>query len=172
VLETEEAVPPSLIAHVSSGERLAGFIYGTLVVLSVIVAQAPNPSPPGTIAQVVAATSATFWIAHVYARALGSSLTKREQLSFAELRRVARHEASILEAAVPPLVALLIGAVGILDGPTAVWLAFALGLAVLLVQGLNFARIKRFGFLATALVVAVNVGLGLLLVGLKIALTH
>jgi hypothetical protein len=99
-------------------------------------------------------------------------LTKREQPSFAELRRVARHESSILEAAVPPLAALLVGAFGILAGPTAVWLAFALGLAVLLVQGLHFARIKRFGLLATALIVAVNVGLGLLLVALKIALTH
>jgi hypothetical protein len=172
VRETEEHVPPRLFARVSSGERLAGFIYGTIVVLSVIVAEAPNPAPPRTIFEIVLATSTTFWLAHVYAHSLGESLTRRERISFPEVRRVARHEASILEAAVPSLLALLAGAFDLVSDTTSVWLAFALGLGVLLVQGLTFARILRLKTLATVAIVTVNLGLGFVLVLLKIALTH
>jgi hypothetical protein len=47
-----------------------------------------------------------------------------------------------------------------------------LGLVVLGVQGVVFARVERLGLLATATVVVGNLGLGLLLVALKLVLTH
>ena len=50
------------------GERLGGYIYGTIVVLAVLVAGAKAyPTAAGKIAALVAITSVVFWLAHVYA---------------------------------------------------------------------------------------------------------
>ena len=155
------------------GDRLGGFIYGTIVTLSVVVAGSrAYPHDPGHIAAVAAVTCMVFWIAHVYAHALGHSASLGEHLSFAELRRIGRREWAIVEAAVPPIGALLLGAVGILAPRTSLWLAFGCGLVVLGVQGFVFSRAERLGAGATLVVVCVNLGLGLLLVALKLADSH
>jgi hypothetical protein len=155
------------------GERLAGFIYGTIVVLAVLVAGAKAyPDSAGRIAVLVAVTTLALWLAHVYAHGLGHAVARDEHLSGAELRHIARREASIVEAGLPSILALLLGAVGLLPTDAAVWLAIALGLVVLAIQGVVFARVERLGWLGTAGVVAANIGLGLLLVALKLLLTH
>jgi len=155
------------------GHRLGGFIYGTIVALSVIVGGArAYPHEPGHIAVLVAVTCIVFWLAHVYADGIGQSVARNERLSFAELKEVARDEASILEAAVPPIIPLLLGALGVFSERSAVWIAFALGFVVLAAQGLVFARVERYGRLATAAVVAANIGLGGLLVLLKLFVSH
>jgi hypothetical protein len=155
------------------GERLGGFIYGTIVVMSVIIAGARAfPDEPGRIAAVVAVTMLVFWAAHVYAHALAHSVGSDEHLALAEVRGIARREASILEAAAPPIAALLAGAIGLFDEDTAVWLAVVFGLIVLATQGFLFARVERLSALATMVVVALNLGLGVVLVGLKLFVSH
>ncbi len=155
------------------GERLAGFIYGTIIVLSVLVAGSRAfPDDAARIAVVVVVTSAVFWLAHVYAHVLAHSVTHDEHLSRAELWRIARREGSIVEAAVPPLAPLLLGALGAVSTHAAVWIAFGLGLGVLAVQGVVFARVERLGWPATLLVVAANLSLGAVLVALKVLVTH
>ena len=155
------------------GERLSGFIYGTIVALSVVIAGAKGyPDGPGHVAALVAVTCLVFWVAHVYAHSLGHSAAVGEHLSLQELRRIGRREWSIVEAAVPPVAALVLGAVGLLEPRTAVWLAVALGLVVLGAQGLIFARVERLGALATLGVVSANLGLGVVLVGLKLLISH
>lgn len=155
------------------GERLGGFIYGTIVVLAVVVAGGrAYPHGAGHIAVLVAATTTAFWVAHVYSHALARSVATGEHVSRAELREIARHEAAILEAAVPPVAALVLGTIGVLSAHTAVWCAIALGLVVLAAQGIVFARIERLGWLGTIAVVAANLGLGIFIVGLKILVTH
>jgi|SRR4051794_13518069 len=155
------------------GERLGGFVYGTIVVLAVIVAGAKAyPKQPGHVAGVVFVTSAVFWLAHVYSEALAHSVSRNEHLSWAELKRIARHEAAILEAAVLPIAALLLGSLGVLSATAAGWTALGVGLAVLAVQGIVFARAEKLGPLGTAVVVALNLGLGLVLVALKVLVTH
>src|SRR4051812_12902958 len=155
------------------GERLGGFIYGTIVVLSVIVAGAKSyPDAAGSIAVLAVVTVAVFWLAHVYAHALGQSIAHDRHLELVEVRRIARHEASMLEAAVPPVAILVAGAVGIVSRQTAIWGALALGLVVLVAQGITFARIERLGPLATLGVVGANLALGVLLVALKLVIAH
>jgi hypothetical protein len=155
------------------GERLGGFIYGTIIVLAVVVAGArAYEHEAGHIAGLVAVTVSVFWLAHVYADSLAHSVAHDEHLSLAELRRIARHEASIIEAAVPPIAALLLGAFGIVSTELAVWAAVGLGLVVLCAQGITFARVERLGPLGTLAVVAANLGLGVLLVGLKLLVSH
>jgi hypothetical protein len=155
------------------GERLGGFIYGTIVVLSVVIAGATAyPDGPGHIAAFVVVTTLVFWLAHVYAHGLAHSVGHDQHLSFAELRRIAGRESSILEAGVPPVAALLVGAFGLISGQVAIWVALALGLGVLVAQGLLFARVERLSWLGTLLVIVLNLGLGLLLIGLKLVVSH
>jgi hypothetical protein len=117
-------------------------------------------------------TTAVFWLAHVYSEALAHSVSRNEHLSWPELRRIARHEAAILEAAVLPVAALLLGSFGILSASAAGWVAVGVGLAVLAVQGVVFARVEKLGPLGSLVVIALNLGLGLVLVGLKAVVTH
>jgi hypothetical protein len=163
----------SRVRRAARGERLAGFIYGTIVVLSVIIGGArAYPHGPGHIAVLVVVTSVVFWLAHVYAHGLGHSVSHDEHLSLAELGHIARREGSIVEAALPPVAALLLGAAGVMSTKASVWFAFGLGLAVLVAQGITFARVERLGRLGTLVVVAVNLCLGLLLIGLKLVVSH
>jgi len=155
------------------GERLGGFIYGTIVALSVIVGGArAYPHDPGHVAVLVVITTVVFWLAHVYSHALGESLARDRHVSLEELLHIARREGSIIEATVPPIAALLLGAVGVFSEQTALWVAFGSGLAVLGAQGFVFARAERLGPLATLGVVAVNLALGVALVGLKLFVSH
>jgi hypothetical protein len=155
------------------GERLAGFVYGTIVALAVLVAGARAfPTDAGRIAAMILVTSVVLWIAHVYAHSLAHSVAHDERVSLAELRLIARREGSIVEAAVPPLAALLLGALDAVSTNTAVWLAFGVGLVVLAAQGIVFARVERLRWPGMLLVVAANIGLGLVLVAVKVFLTH
>lgn len=155
------------------GERLAGFVYGTIVVLSVLVAGARAfPEDATSVLVMVLVTSGVFWLAHVYAHALSHSVVHDERLSLAALRGIARRESALLEAAVPPAAALLLGVFDVVSTGTAGWIAFGLGLVVLAVAGVLFSRFERLGPAATLGVVAANVGLGLLLVALKVLVAH
>ena len=155
------------------GERLAGFVYGTIIVLAVLVAGArAYPNEAGHIAALVAVTSVVFWLAHVYAHGLAESVAKDEHLSLTNLRRIARREGSIVEAALPPVAALLLGAVGLMSTRTAVWVAFGLGLALLVVQGIVFARVERLGRFGTLAVVTANLCLGAVLVVFKLLVSY
>lgn len=124
------------------------------------------------IVVLLAVTTAVFWLAHVYAHGLGHVLAQDRHLSLGELRRIARHEAAIVEAALPPLAAMLLAAFGLISTRASIWIAYGLGLAVLVTTGLVFARVERLGWLGTLMVVALNLTLGLILVALKLAVTH
>ena len=169
----EDARIASPLARSAIGERLAGFIYGTIVTLAVVVAGVrAYAHEAGHVAALVSVTTVALWVAHVYAHALGHSVAHNERVTPAELRHIARREGAIVEAAVLPVAALLLGAVGLLSVRVAVWLAFGLGLGVLAAEGVRFARLERLGWLGTLLVVAGNMSLGLVLVGMKLVVTH
>lgn len=161
------------LGRIAMGERLGGFVYGTIVVLTVIVAGAiAYPDAAGHIAAIAVITTLVLWLAHVYAHALAHSVGHNRHLSLAELQYIARRESSIVEAGIPPLAALLLGVIGAVSTRVAVWMALGIGLAVLAALGLAFARVERLSWPWTLLVVTANLGLGLLLIGLKLVLTH
>lgn len=158
-----------MFSRAEIAERLGGFVYGTIVVLSVIVAGAKAyPDDTTRIAVLIAVTTVVFWLAHAYAHALAQSVRTREHLTFDEVRRIGRHEAALVQAGVPSIAVLLLGSLDVLDADTAIWLAVGFGLVVLAVQGFVFARVERLGRTGTVAVVAVNLALGLVLVALKL----
>jgi hypothetical protein len=159
----------SSVRRAALGERLGGFIYGTILALAVLVGAAKAyPDNPWKIVVLLAVTAIVFWLAHVYAHSVAHVFSEDRHLSFGELRGIARHEASIIEAALPLVGAMLLAAFGLLSTRAAAWIAYGLGLGVLIASGLVFARVERLGPLATLVVVLLNVALGLVLVTLKL----
>ena len=173
VVEKTRRSGESPLSRSAIGERLSGLIYGTIIVLAVVVAGAKAYSHDAAkIAGLMAVTSVVFWLAHVYAHSLAQTIARNEHLSLSELRHIAGREGSIIGAALPPLAALLLGAFGLVSTRVAVWAALGAGLAVLAVTGIIYARVERLGWLGTLAVVAANLGLGAALVGLKLLVTH
>ena len=120
------------------GAGVGGFIYGTILVLSVLAAAAQAyPHEAGHIAALVAVTSFVFWLAHVYAHGLSYSAAHDEHLSLAELRRIAGREGSIVGAALLPVAALSLGAFGLVSTRAAVWAAFGGRVAAWSSRGLS-----------------------------------
>ena len=152
-------------------ENLAATVYGTIVVMGAIAAGAQDLDA-GRLAAVVTATVLVLWIAHFYSDTLAESINRGRRLDLAELTHVARQELGILLAAVAPVTALVLGALGVLKETTAGWLAMAFGLATLAVQGFRYAGVERLGRAATVVSVALNVGLGLCIVALKAVVSH
>jgi hypothetical protein len=156
-----------------SPQGIAGEVYGTIVVMGALAAGAHGGTiRSGELAGIVAGTAIVLWIAHVYAHSLAETISRGRRLDRAEVVSVARREVAMLLAAVLPVGALLLGALGILQDSTAGWLAMGFGLATLAIAGFQYATVERLGFLASALTIAVNLALGLVIVGLKAGLGH
>jgi hypothetical protein len=153
-------------------ETIAGTVYGTIVVLSVVTAASTVEHDLWRLTVIAAATVVIYWIAHVYSDGLGDSLHIGRRLTAAELAAIARRESSILLAAVLPVGAILVGALGVFANRTALWLAAGLGVATLTVQGLRYARLERLSRVGTIATIAINVALGLVIVVLKALVSH
>jgi hypothetical protein len=151
---------------------IGGTVYGTVLALAALTAGAAEHLGTQKLAVVVAATAAVIWLAHVYSHGLGESIERGQRLAWSELASVAAREAPILAAAAAPTSILVLGAVGLVKEATDIWLAFAVGLVALAAQGVRYARIEALGLLGTVTVVAVNLALGGIVVGLKVVITH
>jgi hypothetical protein len=152
-------------------ERVAGTIYGTILVMAVLAAGADSPTIDAWELDVImVSTVVVLWAAHVYAHAIAESLTSGERLNRKGVTGVARREGSIALAGVVPGIALLLGVLGLYSESTAVSIALGLCMVTLAVQGLRYARMARLKALATTVFVLANLGLGLLIVALKVTL--
>lgn len=153
-------------------DQIAQTVYGTLIVMGAITAGSGAHAEPAELAAIVFATVLVLWIAHVYAHGLGESIEQGRRLDRAEFVSVAHRESAHFVAALGPIAALLLGAVGLLRESRAIWLALGLGLATLVVQGVRYARLEHVGGLGMVLAVAVNVLLGLVILALKLLVAH
>jgi hypothetical protein len=70
------------------------------------------------------------------------------------------------------VVALCLAGFGLFGAGTALWIAFGIGLATLFVEGVRYAGVEHLSGLTKVLTVALNVSLGLVIVALKVALSH
>lgn len=154
-------------------QTIAGTVYGTIVVLSMLTAgAAAYPDDPWRLIAIVASGTAVLWAAHVYAHSLGESVKAGRRLDAPEVARIAARESSILAAAVLPVASIMLGALGVLSERASLWLAFGVGVATLTLQGLRYARLERMSSTGTVLAVVLNLVFGLVFVGLKALLAH
>jgi hypothetical protein len=143
-------------------------IYGTILVMAVISALAHDESiTSAELIAGVAATTIVFWIAHVYAEVLGNRLQGEHAVSWENVRLASHHEWPIVEAAVPPVLALMLGVLGVLSTNSAVNVAIAVGIAELFLWGIAVGRRLGLSFTATLAAGVVNGALGVVIAGLK-----
>jgi hypothetical protein len=152
---------------------IAGGVYGAIVVMGTITAgSAGGTNSAWKLAVVTTGTVAVLWLAHVYAHSLGESLEQEHTVTRRELAGVARRESSILLAAAGPVLALILGGVGVIAEATAVWVALGIGVATLGAQGLRYAQRERMSRAGTLVAVSINVALGLVIVAMKAFVAH
>lgn len=154
-------------------ERIASTVYGTITAMATVAAYGRAfPDNPWRVEELVVSTALVLWIAHVYTHGLSESLVESRRLNWTRIWAIALRELGILLAAVPTCVALALGAAGVFDETASIWLALGLALATLAVEGLRYARIERLGAAATLVAVGANVGIGVLVVLLKVTVLH
>ena len=153
------------------GNGIASIVYGTVTAMATVTAFG-NEKDPWKLAGLVGATALVFWIAHLYAHALSESIAEPGTLRPATVAAIAHRELGIVLAAVLPITALVLGAVGVFNERRAVWLALGIGLATLAVEGARYARLERLRLTGTLIAIASNVILGLFVVALKVGIGH
>jgi hypothetical protein len=149
-----------------------GGVYGSLLAASVVIGAGSLGSfPRAELVLLLFLTSLVFWMAHVHAELFGARLA-RNPPNRRELLHVCRHEWPIVEAAVPSAACVAVSPLLGLDVQGALWLA--LSVAVAGQVGWSVAAAHRAGasgrLMATT--ASVNLLLGLMIVVVKIAVTH
>jgi hypothetical protein len=113
-------------------ERIAGSVYGTIVVLAVLADGASAYEHDlWKLDVIVFASVLILWIAHTYANGLGESLRLGRRLTRTELSAIVSRELAIPLASLLPLAAITIGAFRAVEDTTAVWIAVGIGVATL-----------------------------------------
>lgn len=151
----------------------AGAVYGSMLAASVVAtAGAAGGFPRARLVLMLIVTGLVFWAAHVYARWAGERRLAGSGRSWQEMRRVATHEWSIVEAAFLPAAAVAVSPLLGLDITGAAWLALAVAVA----QQVGWACLGAVRASVPALQVAaegvVNLALGLILMAAKAAVSH
>ena len=151
----------------------AGAVYGSMLAASVVAtAGALGGHAFFKLALGLIVTGLVFWLAHVYARWVGERRLAGSPWAWGEIRRVAVHEWSIVEAAFLPALAVVTSALLGLDLTGAAW--FALSVAV--AQQVAWACLGAVRAGAATLQViaegAVNLVLGLIIMLAKAAVSH
>jgi hypothetical protein len=148
---------------------LASAVYGQIVSTAVVVTASEYPDyGAGDIALTVLATMLVFWAAHAFAEVVTERLLRGSAMSWQEVLAVMGQELPLVQSAVPALLALGLGAVGILGYAASVDLAIALGVLALFGWGVVIGRHSRLPWWKTVGLAAINGLFGLLLVLLKI----
>jgi hypothetical protein len=145
-------------------------IYGTILVMAVITALSHDDNVgSGELIVAVLATTFVFWIAHVYAEVLGRRVEgEGGRPTFATIAVAARGEWPLVEAALLPVLCLLVGVVGVVETDTAVSIAIGAGVVELFAYGIAAGRRLHLSTGATIVVGVVNGAIGLLVVLLKV----
>jgi hypothetical protein len=153
-------------------ERFTAAAYGTVLVIAALPLLDADEVSSGLGWELVTGVGVATWVAHLYAEAIGDHLRRGAALDRAELKRAMADGLPILLAAVPPALVLLVGRLGGLSGGTALWLAVAIALAQLIGLGVlvgSLVSIRGRGALAYTIA---TVAIGVVVVGVKLALGH
>jgi hypothetical protein len=154
--------------------RVGAYVYGNVLVLAAIFVTSPESIATWTGVVIVAATSATTFLAHVVAHRIGESIgrTDDEALSL-HLAQVTRDAVPIMSSGTGPAVLLALGAVGWLPPEWSLLLAVGYVVLRLAVTGIAVRRISGqaspSGVLWSGFALA---GIGVVIAVLEAVLTH
>jgi hypothetical protein len=159
--------PQPPLARLVPDGNLAGSLYGTVLVTSVL-ATFEGSEPVGLIIAAVLVTTLIFELAHAWADALAESGAARRPLDRHALRRSIRHELSIVEAALPAALVLLLAGLGVYSTETALWIAVLVNVGLLFTWGAGLRQLAGGTSLQTLSAGLASMSLGLVLIVLKV----
>lgn len=149
-----------------------GAVYGSMLAASVVIgAGSLGQFPRLQLVLLLLLTGLVFWVGHVHAQLFGARLAQRP-LDRPTILRVCREEWPIVDAAVPPAVAVAVSPLLGLDTEGAGWLALAVAVAGQVGWSAVGARKAGASWPLMTGTAAVNLLLGLAIIAFKLALTH
>ena len=152
----------------TSGSATQG-VYGLILATAVIaISRESDPSDAGQAAISMLVTALVFWLAHVYARLLGTAVSDDWGLTRAAVARATRENWSLVEVAIPLVLILALGAIGVIPERAALVAATVLALVELAATGAYAAIRHGAGPGGTLLSAAFALMLGLFVVLLKV----
>jgi hypothetical protein len=156
-----------------AGAHAAAAIYGTIVVLAVIVGVSVDPDAgAGYVLGGVLVTAGVFWAAHVYADVVADRLAGTAGKLRDRLRVAMIHDWPLVQAAFPPALPLVLGTVGLLGRDAAISLAIVVGVGELFAWGVAIGRVLGQGRLLALASGLLNASFGIVMVLLKALLHH
>jgi hypothetical protein len=170
--DAETPLPSGGSAADHRGHRYAGAIYGTILAMSVVAAGANGKGPNLWLAVTVVATSVVFWLAHVYAEALGRQIAQNRPYRLADRLQIAREEWPMAQASLPLAACLLVGVFGLVSGSNSEWLAMVVGIGVLGIWGFLAARAEQASGVRRLVTVVTTASFGFVLLILKVVVQH
>jgi len=151
---------------VTGGE---GTITGTVVCAAAIAYGAGKNDSTAELCLAIMGTVFVYWLAHVHAVTLGSSLTHRHH-PVAAFRHALVHTLPILGASVVPLAILLLGRLAGVDLQTAAWTALIATIGLLTFYSYLAGARGGLGTGGRVASACAGAGLGILVALLKVAL--
>ena len=153
-------------------ERLTAASYGTILVLAALPLIHPDDVSSGLGWELVTGIGVATWVAHLYAEMVGDHVRHSSMLDRREITIAMTDGLPILLAAVPPAVMLLLGRLEVLDERAALWLAVAVAFVQLVAVGVFVgSAVASRGARAWSFA-AVTVAIGVVIVGIKLAIGH
>ncbi|MFI9150453.1 hypothetical protein [Streptomyces sp. NPDC053367] len=172
MVRTDRVTPRERRAERRAHADYTGGVYGSMLAAGVVLgAGTLDHFPRLELVLLLLLTGLVFWVAHVHAQLFGARLAQHG-IDRAAVLHVCRDEWPIVKAAVPPALAVAVSPLLGLGVPGALWLALAVAVAGQV--GWSVAAALRVGASRRliALTASVNLLLGLLIVLLKLVLTH
>ncbi|TFG71857.1 MAG: hypothetical protein E4H22_03745 [Solirubrobacterales bacterium] len=149
------------------GERAAHAIYGSVIVLAVIVAEQGTSASAAQVIASVAGAAVVTALAEVYANYIGGTIRFRRRLSAAERNVVERNVAVGFATAISPIVFFVLAALDVIDLDTAFDVAIWAGVGILGAHAAAANRLAGFPITQSVLFGLAFAALGAALVGLK-----
>jgi hypothetical protein len=166
----DAAVASPLPRPLLRGGDLQAAVYGSLLVTTLVAAQARHDASADFIVFTLFVSVGVFWLMEVWSKLV--TLRVVGPISLAETGAVARHAAPMLAAAVLPALVLASHHLGPIDVERAIDLALLACIVQLFLWGLAVGRALGRGWPAAFVVAIVDCWLGLLIVGLKVFVVH
>ena len=144
-------------------------VYGSVLAATVVVSSG-DLRAPGVLALLLIVSGVVFWFAHVYAATVAGV---HGGWQVGALRAGLRHEWPVAFAAVPPAIAAIVCGslpnVSVTDG---VWAALAVAITEQQLWGWAAIRRARLSGSALTKTILLNIVIGLIIVALKVAISH
>jgi hypothetical protein len=145
-------------------------IYGSLLVTTLVAAQARHDADSDLVALTVVVSVAVFWLMELWSELV--NLRVRGPITRGEVLVVARNESPMLAAAIVPAVVLAAHRLDVVTVDQAIALALAVSVAQLFLWGLAVGHAIGRGWGVSLAVATGDCLLGLLIVALKVLIIH